>query len=138
MRAFEQYVDAKWPLRVYAIEPVIAQQNVADGFGRRTQSAFDLVAVGPGRAARRRLAGLAADTARRPRTRTAIRLEPHDGRVRGRPEHVRLDLLPQAPDQQGSDGRLLTDIALLLERPRSPTRSAAIRASSPASGNAPR
>ena len=45
--AFEQYVNAKWPLRVYAIEPVIAQQNVADVFGRRKQSAFDLVAPGP-------------------------------------------------------------------------------------------
>ena len=41
MRLFEKYVDDKWPLRVYAIEPVIAQQNVADAFGRRTQSAFD-------------------------------------------------------------------------------------------------
>ena len=48
--AFEQYVEAKWPLRVYAIEPVIAQQNVADVFGRRSQSAFDLVEVGRGRA----------------------------------------------------------------------------------------
>ncbi len=47
--AFEQYVNAKWPLRVYAIEPVIAQQNVADAFGRRKQSAFDLVGCGPDR-----------------------------------------------------------------------------------------
>ena len=30
--AFEHYVTAKWPLRVYAIEPVIAQQNVADAY----------------------------------------------------------------------------------------------------------
>ena len=44
--AFEQYVEAKWPLRVYAIEPVIAQQNVADVFGRRSQSALDLVGSG--------------------------------------------------------------------------------------------
>jgi len=36
IRLFEKYVNAKWPLRVYAIEPVIAQQNVADAFGRRT------------------------------------------------------------------------------------------------------
>ena len=45
--AFEQYVNAKWPLRVYAIEPVIAQQNVADAFGRSKRSAFDLVGSGP-------------------------------------------------------------------------------------------
>ena len=44
---FEKYVNTKWPLRVYAIEPVIAQQNVADGFGRRTQSAFDLAGSAP-------------------------------------------------------------------------------------------
>ena len=44
--AFEQYVEAKWPLRVYAIEPVIAQQNIADVMGRRTQSALDLVGAG--------------------------------------------------------------------------------------------
>jgi len=47
---FGQYVDAKWPLRVYAIEPVIAQQNVADAVGRRSLSALDLlggVPIGP-------------------------------------------------------------------------------------------
>ena len=66
--AFEQYVEAKWPLRVYAIEPVIAQQNVADVFGRRSQSAFDLVGsglVGPVKA----LAGFGVRTPRRPRMR---------------------------------------------------------------------
>ena len=47
--AFEQYVKAKWPLRVYAIEPVIAQQNVADAFGRSKRSAFDLVGAAPDR-----------------------------------------------------------------------------------------
>src|SRR5262249_3838400 len=41
--AFESYVNLKWPLRVYAIEPVIAQQNVADAFGRSRRTAFDLV-----------------------------------------------------------------------------------------------
>ena len=35
-------MNVKWPLRVYAIEPVIAQQNVADAFGRSKRSAFDL------------------------------------------------------------------------------------------------
>ncbi|WP_165226237.1 hypothetical protein [Aquisphaera insulae] len=47
IRLFEKYVDAKWPLRVYAIEPVIAQQNVADAFGRRSQSSFELAGAGP-------------------------------------------------------------------------------------------
>lgn len=46
-RLFERYVQAKWPLRVYAIEPVIAQQNVADSVGRRSMSALSLVAGGP-------------------------------------------------------------------------------------------
>ena len=40
---FQKYVNMKWPLRVYAIEPVIAQQNVADAFSRRKLSAIDLV-----------------------------------------------------------------------------------------------
>ena len=47
IRLFEKYVNAKWPLRVYAIEPVIAQQNVADAFGRRTQSALEVAASAP-------------------------------------------------------------------------------------------
>ena len=47
MAAFEHYVNTKWPLRVYAIEPVIAQQNVADASSRRTQRALDLVGSGP-------------------------------------------------------------------------------------------
>ncbi len=45
--AFENYVKIKWPLRVYAIEPVIAQQNVADAFGRSKRLAFDLVGAVP-------------------------------------------------------------------------------------------
>ncbi|WP_337176636.1 hypothetical protein [Paludisphaera sp.] len=58
VRAFEifrRYTDAKWPLRVYAIEPVIAQQNVADSVARRSATGLDLVggvpALGPLRAA---------------------------------------------------------------------------------------
>ena len=47
MAAFEHYVNAKWPLRVYAIEPVIAQQNVADASSRRTQTALDFIGQGP-------------------------------------------------------------------------------------------
>jgi len=46
-RLFERYVQAKWPLRVYAIEPVIAQQNIADSVGRRSVSALNLMAGGP-------------------------------------------------------------------------------------------
>lgn len=46
-RLFEKYVEAKWPLRVYAIEPVIAQQNIADAVGRRSISALNLMAGGP-------------------------------------------------------------------------------------------
>lgn len=48
LHAFQKYVDMKWPLRVYAIEPVIAQQNVADAFGRRKFSAIDLVGSATG------------------------------------------------------------------------------------------
>ena len=73
-RAFEQYVEAKWPLRVYAIEPVIAQQNIADVMGRRTQSALDLVGsglIGPAKA----LTGFATDR-RAEDDETAIRLNP--------------------------------------------------------------
>jgi hypothetical protein len=58
VRAFEifrRYAEAKWPLRVYAIEPVIAQQNVADSVARRSTRGLDLIggvpAVGPLRAA---------------------------------------------------------------------------------------
>ena len=29
---FKDYVAAKWPLRVYSIDPVIDQQNVLDAF----------------------------------------------------------------------------------------------------------
>ncbi len=36
LAVFQKYVDTKWPLRVYAIEPVIAQQNVADALSRRS------------------------------------------------------------------------------------------------------
>ena len=72
--AFEHYVNAKWPLRVYAIEPVIAQQNVADAFSRRTQTAFDLVGSGPAGPVRA-IAGL-ADRSPCADDETAIRLNP--------------------------------------------------------------
>ena len=57
---FQKYVNMKWPLRVYAIEPVIAQQNVADAFSRRKLSTIDLV----GSAYRRPVEGALRD--RRP------------------------------------------------------------------------
>ena len=76
---FVKYVEAKWPLRVYAIEPVIAQQNVADAFGRRMQSSLDLAGAAPV-APLRFLGGLASaglTTERRTaEDETAIRLNP--------------------------------------------------------------
>src|SRR5262249_14601035 len=74
LSAFDQYVNAKWPLRVYAIDPVIAQQNVADAYSRRAQTALDLVGsslVGPARA----IAGLTTDR-RSADDETTIRLNP--------------------------------------------------------------
>jgi hypothetical protein len=71
---FEHYVTVKWPLRVYAIEPVIAQQNVADAYGKSRRSAFDLFGaapIGPWKA----LAGIAADS-RAVGEEMAVRLNP--------------------------------------------------------------
>ena len=73
-RAFQEYVNIKWPLRVYAIEPVIAQQNVADSVGRRRQSALNLVAEGPA-GLTSALAGIAAER-RASDDEAAIRLNP--------------------------------------------------------------
>ncbi|WP_148596293.1 hypothetical protein [Aquisphaera giovannonii] len=77
---FEKYVESKWPLRVYAIEPVIAQQNVADALSRRSQSTLEL--TGAGQIAPLKLlssgaaaAGLATDR-KVAEDETAIRLNP--------------------------------------------------------------
>ncbi len=115
MRLFEKYVNAKWPLRVYAIEPVIAQQNVADGFGRRSLTSFDLAASGPvnplklvgGLAA----AGLSADR-RSSEDETAIRLNPTMVGFGAGESTFGWVFYPriQTPSK---DGRLRTNLALL-------------------------
>jgi hypothetical protein len=111
-RAFENYVNLKWPLRVYAIEPVIAQQNVADAFGRNRRSAFDLVAavpVGPWKA----LAGLAAER-RAADDETAIRLNPTMVGFGAGQSTFGWIFYPRLQTSTASRGRLLTDVALLL------------------------
>lgn len=50
-RLFNEYVAAKWRIRVFAIEPVLEQQNVADFLSRRSLRHFDLAGAagsGPG------------------------------------------------------------------------------------------
>jgi hypothetical protein len=111
-RAFENYVNLKWPLRVYAIEPVIAQQNVADAFGRGKRSAFDVVGaipVGLGKA----LAGIAADR-RAADDEAAIRLNPTMVGFGAGQSTFGWIFYPRLQTSGGSKGRLLTDVALLL------------------------
>ena len=109
---FEKYVEAKWPLRVYAIEPVIAQQNVADVFARRSQSAFDLVGsglIGPARA----IAGIGSDH-RAGEDETAIRLNPTMVGFGAGQSTFGWIFYPRIQTSGGRSGRLLTDVALLL------------------------
>ncbi len=48
-KIFNEYVAAKWRIRVFAIEPVVEQQNVADFLSRRSLHRFDVAgAAGPG------------------------------------------------------------------------------------------
>jgi len=111
-RAFEHYVTFKWPLRVYAIEPVIAQQNVADAFGRSRRSAFDLVGsgpIGPWKA----LAGIAADR-RAADDEAAIRLNPTMVGFGAGQSTFGWIFYPRLQTSGGNNGRLLTDVALLL------------------------
>ncbi len=111
-RAFEHYVTVKWPLRVYAIEPVIAQQNVADAFGQTKRSAFDLLGaapIGPWKA----LAGIAADR-RAADDETAIRLNPTMVGFGAGQSTFGWIFYPRLQTSGGSNGRLLTDVALLL------------------------
>ncbi|MDG3004505.1 hypothetical protein [Paludisphaera mucosa] len=71
---FQKYTNVKWPLRVYAIEPVIAQQNVADSVARRSTSGLDLIGgvpLGPFRAA-----GVFSNEAALAEEEAAIRLNP--------------------------------------------------------------
>jgi hypothetical protein len=110
--AFEKYVHAKWPLRVYAIEPVIAQQNVADAFGRSKRTALDLVSLvpfGPWRA----IAGMAADR-RAADDETAIRLNPTMVGFGAGQSTFGWIFYPRLQTSAGSKGRLITDLALLL------------------------
>jgi hypothetical protein len=110
--AFEQYVNAKWPLRVYAIEPVIAQQNVADVFSRRSQSAFDLVesgVVGPVRA----LAGFGSER-RAGQDETAVRLNPTMVGFGAGQSTFGWIFYPRIQTSGSRNGRLMTDVALLL------------------------
>jgi hypothetical protein len=112
----EKYVNAKWPLRVYAIEPVIAQQNVADAFGRRTQSGLEVAAsvpIGPlkvlsGLAS----AGLAAER-RAAEDETAIRLNPTMVGFGAGESTFGWVFYPRIQTHAGGR-RLLTDVALLL------------------------
>ena len=110
-RAFEQYVEAKWPLRVYAIEPVIAQQNIADVMGRRTQSALDLVGaglIGPAKA----LTGFATDR-RAEDDETAIRLNPTMVGFGAGQSTFGWIFYPRLQTAGSSSGRWLTDAALV-------------------------
>ncbi len=116
MRLFERYVDEKWPLRVYAIEPVIAQQNVADGFGRRTQSAFDLAAVAPV-GPLKALSGLAsvglASERRGAEDENAIRLNPTMVGFGAGERSFGWIFYPRIQTRM-RDGHLITDLLLLL------------------------
>ncbi len=111
-QAFEKYVNAKWPLRVYAIEPVIAQQNVADVFGRRTQTALDLVGSGL-LAPAKVIAGFGTER-RAQDDETAIRLNPTMVGFGAGQSTFGWIFYPRLQTSSGRSGRLLTDVALLL------------------------
>jgi hypothetical protein len=109
---FEKYVEAKWPLRVYAIEPVIAQQNVADVFGRRSESALDLVEsglIGPFKA----VAGFASDR-RAAEDETAIRLNPTMVGFGAGQSTFGWIFYPRVQTGAGRNGRFMADMAMLL------------------------
>ena len=113
MAAFEHYVNAKWPLRVYAIEPVIAQQNVADASSRRMQTALDLVGSGPAGPLQGDRRRLTADR-RAAEDETAVRLNPTMVGFGAGQSTFGWVFYPRLQTSGGRDGRLLTDIALLL------------------------
>jgi hypothetical protein len=114
---FEKYVNAKWPLRVYAIEPVIAQQNVADAFGRRTQTGLEVAAAAP-LGPLRVLSGLAsaglASERRATEDETAIRLNPTMVGFGAGESTFGWVFYPRL-QTRARDGRLMTDVALLLQ-----------------------
>ena len=110
--AFEHYVNAKWPLRVYAIEPVIAQQNVADVLGRRAQSALDLVGaglIGPARG----ITGIASEHSSSDEE-TAIRLNPTMVGFGAGQSTFGWIFYPRIQTSGARSGRIMTDLALLL------------------------
>jgi hypothetical protein len=112
-RAFEKYVNLKWPLRVYAIEPVIAAQNVADAFGRSKRSAFDIFGGGP-MGLWRALAGIAADR-RAADDETAIRLNPTMVGFGAGQSTFGWIFYPRLQTSSSTRGRLLIDLAMLME-----------------------
>ena len=113
MHAFQKYVDMKWPLRVYAIEPVIAQQNVADALqpaqvpGASTCCGAD--PTGP-------LKALTGIEAQRQATEdeTAIRLNPTMVGFGAGQSTFGWIFYPRLQTSGGKRGRLITDIALLV------------------------
>jgi hypothetical protein len=110
--AFEHYATAKWPLRVYAIEPVIAQQNVADVLGRRTQSALDLVGsglIGPARG----ITGFASEHSSAD-DETAIRLNPTMVGFGAGQSTFGWIFYPRIQTSGARSGRFMTDLVLLL------------------------
>jgi hypothetical protein len=111
LQMFQKYVDMKWPLRVYAIEPVIAQQNVADAFARRKFSAIDLVGSaysGPIKA----LSGIEAQR-QAADDETAIRLNPTMVGFGAGQSTFGWIFYPRLQTNGGRRGRIITDIALL-------------------------
>ncbi len=111
LRAFQKYVDAKWPLRVYAIEPVIAQQNVADAFGRRKFSAIDLIGSASG-GPLRALTGVEAQR-QAADDETAVRLNPTMVGFGAGQSTFGWIFYPRLQTSGGRRSRLFTDIALL-------------------------
>ena len=112
VQIFQKYVDAKWPLRVYAIEPVIAQQNVADAFGRRKLSSLDIVGsayAGPLKA----LTGV-ANQRQATDDETAIRLNPTMVGFGAGQSTFGWIFYPRLQTNGGKRLHVVTDIALLL------------------------
>ena len=111
-QVFQKYVNTKWPLRVYAIEPVIAQQNVADAFGRRKLSSLDIVGsayAGPIKA----LTGI-ANQRQAADDETAIRLNPTMVGFGAGQSTFGWIFYPRLQTNGGKKLRLVTDVALLV------------------------
>ena len=112
LHVFQKYVDIKWPLRVYAIEPVIAQQNVADALPARKFLALDLLGanyVGPFKA----LTGIEAQR-QAADDETAIRLNPTMVGFGAGQSTFGWIFYPRLQTNTDKRSRLVTDIALLV------------------------